>query len=133
MFILSIPYSTTLAKECKQGFSSFWEFDQKKKNINLKEIFPLKICTFIKNQLNANFKFILKKNNKVVFSNKIYWNKKKIYEGSDEKGNMFGTSEEGIDYMGLKFPVLPKDVDSYEVLEIDSGKSFGKGEVKLRK
>ena len=130
IILIFILQTSTFAKDCQQGFSSFWEFNQKKEKIYLKEIFPLKVCTHIKKQVNANFRFILKKNNKVVFKNEVYWRKEKLYEFSDKEGNMSGFSKKKIVHNVLKFPVLPKDVDTYEVQEIASGKSMGKGSIK---
>ena len=133
ILILLMPYSFALSDECKQGFSSFWEFNQIKKNILLKEVFPLEVCNYTKKQLYANFRFILKKGKKEVFSNEIFWSEVNIYESADKAGNISGFSKKEIDYKAIKFPIIPQSIDSYEVREISSGKVVGKGAVKLKK
>ena len=133
ILVLLIPNYSNAAKKCKQGFSSFWEFDQKKESITLKEIFPLKVCNYTKKQLYANFRFILKKGKKEVFSNEIFWSEENIYEKSDKDGNISGIKEKGMDYKIIKFPIPSRNVDSYEVVKITSKKKIGEGVVKLKK
>ena len=133
IILIFILQTSTFAKDCQQGFSSFWEFNQKKETIRLKEVYPLKICTYIKKQIHANFRFILKKNNKVVFENKVYWAKEKNHESADKDGKMTGFSKKEIDHKIMKFPIPLQNVDSYEVKEINSGKKLGKGAVRLKK
>ena len=132
IIFVSILNTSAFAQKCSEGLSILWEFNQKKDAIYLKEVFPVKVCTHIKKQMSANFKFILKKNNKVVFENEVFWRQEKIYESADKDGNMTGFDEKGIDYKILKFPTTTASVDSYEVVEIGSGKKFGQGAVKLK-
>lgn len=120
----------TAQKNCDDGFSSSWKFDQKNEKISIESFNKQKVCNFIKNQKNSNIEIIIHSLNEKSFSSKVFWSSHQHHDLLKEDKTMEPVKQRNSDYKIFKFPVNLEGGERYTVKNIKTGKILGEGEIK---